>query len=394
MEKFLINLKRLINRDNKVLIAVSGGIDSMVMFAMFCDFFKNDLTKIAVVHCNFKLRGKDSDEDENFVKEISKELGVKYFVKCFDVKKYEKEHHVSTEMAARELRYAYFDELMLKENYDFTAIAHHSDDQIETFFINLLRGSGYRGLRGMLPQNGKYIRPMLEFSRKEIENFAKKHKISYRNDFTNFENIYQRNKIRNQLLPLLESISPSAKKSILKTMSNLASLENSGQETVNELLKFGFNSAQIKKIETTKRTGAEFKSKTSRALIDRGKIIIDNIETSSANSQEELKFTLLNPDSIDLHQPSNIALLDNYKIKHFLSIRKAQTGDKFIPFGMNRWKRLSRFFIDEKMSKFDKEQQSLLCCGDDIVWVIGKRIDNRYAVSQETKQILKIEVAN
>ncbi|GHV34291.1 tRNA(Ile)-lysidine synthase [Bacteroidia bacterium] len=397
MVKFQSNLKKLIRYDSKILLAVSGGIDSMAMLDMFCDFFKNDLTKIAVVHCNFKLRGKDSDEDEQFVKQISNKLGVKCFTKCFDVKKYEKEQHISTEMAARALRYAYFDELMLNENYDFTALAHHSDDQIETFFLNLLRGSGYKGLRGMLPKNGQYIRPMLDFSRKEIENFVQKRSIQYRNDRTNSENIYQRNKIRNQLLPLLEEISSSAKKSILKTMSHLASLENGNQDVINELLKAGFNSAQIKQIETNKRTGAEFISPKCRLLINRGERLLQNTDQneSSLCRQEklpQLQFSFLTQKNLDLHQPPNVALLDNDKMKHPLTIRKAQIGDKFVPFGMKRWKRLSRFFIDEKISKFDKEQQYLLCCGDDIVWVIGKRIDNRYSVSPETQNILKVEL--
>ncbi|MDR2511814.1 MAG: tRNA lysidine(34) synthetase TilS [Bacteroidales bacterium] len=405
MVKFQTNLNKLIRSDSRILLAVSGGVDSMVMLNMFCDFFKNELTKIAVVHCNFKLRGKDSDEDERFVKKMSKELGVKCFAKCFDVKKHEKERHISTEMAARELRYAYFGELMLNENYDFTALAHHSDDQIETFFLNLLRGSGYKGLRGMLPKNGKYIRPMLDFSRKEIENFAQKWHIQYRNDHTNFENIYQRNKIRNQLIPLLEEISPSAKKSILKTMSNLASLENGSQDMVNELLKAGFNSAQIKQIETNERSGAEFISPKCRLVINRGERLLQNIgrhnsshkqdiaeNISSSEQSTQLQFSFLTQKNIDLHQPPTIALLDNDKIKHPLSIRKTQIGDKFIPFGMQQWKRLSRFFIDEKMSKFDKEQQNLLCCGDDIIWIIGKRIDNRYSVSPETSNILKVEL--
>ena len=224
-----INRYHLIAESDKIILALSGGIDSMVL----ADLLLKAKVEFVAAHCNFHLRGEESDGDENFVRGFAERNGIQCFVKHFDTEQYAAEQGVSIEMAARDLRYAWFEELRQQLNYDKIAVAHHADDQAETFFINLLRGAGLRGLKGMQPQNGAIIRPMLWASREQIRQYAAENQITWREDYTNAETVYLRNKIRNQLLPIFDQLHPEARQGLYKSLEHLAS-EN---ELYRELLK-------------------------------------------------------------------------------------------------------------------------------------------------------------
>ena len=224
-----INRYNLIDEGDKLILALSGGVDSMVL----ADLLLKLKVEFVVAHCNFHLRGKESDGDEKFVRDYAERNGIQCFVKHYETEKYAAEQGISIEMAARDLRYAWFEQLRQQLGYDKIAVAHHADDQAETFFINLLRGAGLRGLKGMLPQNGVIIRPLLWASREQIRQYAVENQILWREDHTNAESVYLRNKIRNQLLPVFDELKPEARQGLYKSLEYLAS-EN---ELYRELLK-------------------------------------------------------------------------------------------------------------------------------------------------------------
>ena len=224
-----INRYNLIAEGDRLVLALSGGIDSMVL----ADLLLKSKEQFVAAHCNFHLRGEEFDGDEKFVREYAEKNGIQCFVKHFDTEQYATEQGISIEMAARDLRYAWFEELRQQLSYDKIAVAHHADDQAETFFINLLRGAGLRGLKGMQPQNGVIIRPLLWASREQIHQYAVENQILWREDHTNAETIYLRNKIRNQLLPVFDELHPEARQGLYKSLEHLAS-EN---DLYRELLK-------------------------------------------------------------------------------------------------------------------------------------------------------------
>ena len=272
--------------DGRIILALSGGIDSMVL----ADLLLKAKTDFVIAHCNFHLRGEESDGDEQFVREYAEKNGLTLYVNQFDTTGYAKEHGVSIEMAARELRYAWFEELRQELNYDFIAVAHHADDQLETFFINLLRGAGIRGLKGMQPVNGHVVRPLLDVSREEIHQYAAEHHLKWREDHTNAETQFLRNKIRHELLPVIDGISKEGRASILKSISHLASENELYRELVEEKLSnglsgkgiseqllfewlrdYGFNSDQVHFIyeALNGQSGTTFFSPTHRVTIER-----------------------------------------------------------------------------------------------------------------------------
>jgi tRNA(Ile)-lysidine synthase len=265
----------LVEPSNRVLVAVSGGLDSIVLLNLLVKYGMNDL---AVVHCNFQLRGKDSDDDEKFVKNLAKSYKLPFYCKAFDTKTEQKKSKQSVQMTARNLRYAYFSELLKKENYDYVAVAHHADDQIETFFINLLRSAGVKGLRGMLPKREQIIRPLLKFSRQDLENYAVENSLKYREDTSNSDDYYLRNNIRHHLIPCLETLDKSAKASILQTMENLQNLETQSLQNLEILQNCGFSATQIRSIKQTigGQSGKQFLSKTHRAVTHNGQLLIEN----------------------------------------------------------------------------------------------------------------------
>ncbi len=437
--KYIIRNK-LFSPSDKTILAVSGGIDSMAM----CELFNKSGFLFSIAHCNFGLREKESDEDEIFVKEIAKNLEVDFYCKKFDTKKYASDKGISIQMAARELRFNWFNDL-LKNNspiYKYIATAHHLDDQTETFFINLIRGTGISGLHGILPKQGNIIRPLMFARRKDIEAFVVDNNLLFREDSSNKSDKYIRNKIRHKLLPLITEINPEFEKLIKKDIENFKETEQifkheiSRQKkrilkekngityySISELLKlsplrtylyeflksFGFNISIIEDIinSINNISGKEFYSSTHRLLKDRESLIITPIFKTKRDaifyiSEEDnivtkpIKLTIKKIQynkEIQLRSSSNIAMLDFEKLKFPLSIRKWRKGDYFYPFGSNSKKKLSDFFIDNKFSIIEKEASWFLCSEDIIVWLIGHRIDNRFRVTNKTKHLLKIEAS-
>lgn len=422
----------------KVILALSGGIDSMVL----ADLLLKAKADFVLAHCNFHLRDEESDGDEQFVRDYAERNGIKIHVKQFDTVGYAKEHGISIEMAARELRYAWFEELRQQLGYDKIVVAHHADDQLETFFINLLRGAGIRGLKGMLPENGNIIRPLLNVSRAEIHQYAIENGIQWREDHTNAETQFLRNKIRHELLPVIDGISQEGRTSILKSISHLASENELYRELVREklsqmvaslrgadsvgdvsLLKghpygmpqtnsplstfhfqllfewlrdYGFNTDQVHFIYDALRNGqpgTSFFSPTHRVTIERDGLELTSICKKNDNSIE-LSYQRIEKDaSFEINKSPEVAQLDYDKLTFPFNLRKWQAGDRFHPFGMKGSKLLSDFFVDQKMTTRQKEECYVLTNADgQIVWVVGKRIDDRFKVTEKTKSILKVQI--
>lgn len=408
----------------KLILALSGGIDSMVL----ADLLLRAKVDFVAAHCNFHLRGEESDGDERFVKEFAEKNGLTIYVKHFDTVQYATEHGVSIEMAARDLRYSWFEELRQQLNYDYIAVAHHADDQLETFFINLLRGAGIRGLKGMRPVNGNIIRPLLDVSREEIHQYAMDNGIQWREDHTNAETQFLRNKIRHELLPVIDSISKAGRNAVLKSIGHLAS-EN---ELYRELLKkemtqmvardgkgqrlqlctsqfspltshllfewlrdYGFNSDQVHFIYEAMngQPGTAFFSSTHRVTVER-----DGLELTPICQQNEalleLSYQQVEKDAdFTIDHSQQVAQLDYDKLTFPLQIRKWKVGDRFHPLGMKGSKLLSDFFVDQKMTTRQKEECLVLTtANDEIVWVVGRRIDDYYKVTDKTKTVLIVRM--
>lgn len=392
----------------KYILALSGGIDSMVL----ADMLLQAKAEFVLAHCNFHLRGEESDGDEQFVRDYASRNGLTIYVKQFDTLDYAKDHGISIEMAARELRYVWFEELRQQLSYDYIAVAHHADDQLETFFINLLRGAGIRGLKGMQPVNGHIIRPLLNISRAEIQQYAEEHHLQWREDHTNAETLYLRNKIRHELLPVIDSISKEGRGSILKSMSHLASENELYRELVKEKLMqevtkdiseqllfewlrdYGFNSDQVHFIHEALKNGqpgTSFFSPTHRVTIERDGLELKPI-CQQVNINIELTYQQLKNDAnFEMDKSPEVAQLDYDKLTFPLQLRKWQAGDRFHPLGMHGSKLLSDFFVDQKMTTRQKEEcQVLTTANDEIVWVVGRRIDDRFKVTDQTKTILVV----
>ena len=408
----------------KLILALSGGIDSMVL----ADMLLQSKADFVLAHCNFHLRGEESDDDEKFVRDYAERKGLTLYVKQFDTLNYAEEHKLSIEMAARELRYAWFEELRQQLNYDFIAVAHHADDQLETFFINLLRGAGIRGLKGMRPVNGNIIRPLLDVSREEIHQYAMDNGIQWREDHTNAETQFLRNKIRHELLPVIDSISKEGRNAVLKSIGHLAS-EN---ELYRELLKkemtqmvardgkgqrlqlctsqfspltshllfewlrdYGFNEDQVHFIYEAMngQPGTAFFSSTHRVTVER-----DGLELTPICQQNEalleLSYQQVEKDAdFTIDHSQQVAQLDYDKLTFPLQIRKWKVGDRFHPLGMKGSKLLSDFFVDQKMTTRQKEECLVLTtANDEIVWVVGRRIDDYYKVTDKTKTVLIVRM--
>jgi tRNA(Ile)-lysidine synthase len=400
VKSFSSHFSKMVKPTDRILVAVSGGLDSIVLLDLLK---KHSLNDLAIVHCNFQLRGKDSDEDEKFVKKLAKSYKLPIFCKRFDTFFEQKKLKNSIQMVARDLRYDYFSELLKKENYAYVAVAHHADDQIETFFINLLRGSGVKGLRGMLPKRDQIIRPLLNFFRQDLEHYAKKNNLEYREDISNSDDYYLRNNIRHHLIPCLKTVDKSAKKSILQSMENLQDLESQSLQDLETLQNCGFSATQIRNIQKTvdKQSGKQFLSKTHRAVTHNGQLIVEpsrSLREPQGTVAEVLeattcyKINIVDIENFTLNTNPNIAQLDFDKLKFPLTLRRWKSGDFFIPFGQKGKQKLSDFFINQKLSRFEKERVWLLCSGDDIAWIIGHRIDNRYKISSKTKRVLVVEI--
>ena len=442
-KKYIV-AEHLFDLQKKQLLAVSGGVDSMVLL----ELMRLMKCKFAVAHCNFALRAQDSDADEDLVKNYCAQHQIQFFVKRFQTKKVAEEKHISIQMAARKLRYEWFDELVKINHFQKIITAHHLDDQVETFLINLIRASGLNGLSGMPISTNKLARPLIPFKKEEIYRFAKDEKVSYREDLSNEDDKYLRNKIRLNIVPQFQELNPNftesvqqsisyiteAKKivgEVLKNFIQSAVTEKENQKIIDfkklqnspspalilfELIKpFGFNSDQINSIlqPNPKQSGRQFYSESHVLLINRDEIILK--EKAPHIYTDKNTFHQLDSDCLklkDLHTENEVfkaeiiskselkkfpdgkfkAVFDADKIQQPLEICNWKEGDKFQPFGMEGFKKLSDFFIDEKLSLFEKEKVKVLKSNGQIVWLIGYRIDNRYRVKNESKHIWQIEI--
>lgn len=419
--KQYIEHERLISPKKKVLIALSGGADSVALLRLLQSMEYN----CEAAHCNFHLRGLESDKDEAFVRSLCQRLNIPLHTTHFDTEQYASENKISIEMAARELRYEWFTKIKKESKATAIAVAHHKDDSVETVLLNLIRGTGLNGLLGIHPRNGDIVRPLLCVNREEIIHYLQQIGQDYVTDSTNLQDEYTRNKIRLNLLPLMQEINPSVKQSIFDTSNNLnevALLYNKGieegkQRVLNEdgicinallnepspeallfeiLYPLGFNTTQTENIFSTLsgQSGKQFSSKGWRVIKDRRWLLIEK-ETNEKESMlpnlfigKEQEYT---PEFI-IPKEKDIACLDADKLTEALTVRKWQTGDRFIPFGMKGKKLISDYLTDKKFSLSQKENQWLLCCGEQIVWLIGERIDNRFRIDNQTRKIIIISL--
>jgi len=416
----------------KLLLAISGGLDSMVAASILQKLGYN----ITLAHCNFKLREQDADLDEQFVKDWSIKNKVNCFITHFNTRKYAQSKNLSIEMAARNLRYKWFNELLIDNNLNYIITAHHADDNFETTLFNLTRGTGFKGLLGIPKQNGKIIRPFLPFLRQEIKNYAIKNKISWREDKSNTSIIYSRNKIRHQVIPVLKTLNPNLISSYNKSLKHLRLLEailkthidtikkdvlitlpdKVVQLDINKLLKhshpksylyellkdYGFTAwIDIEKLISA-QTGKQIYSKTHRIIKNRNLCLISplkqiedeqfeikNLNKGLQKFQIKLIFTEVKCADYK-NKNKQVVFVDANKIKTPLIVRKWQKGDYFYPLGMINKKKLSDFFKDQKLSLLEKENTWLLCQKNNIIWVIGQRLSNAFKVTNNTTKIIKI----
>lgn len=419
-------------KDSKLLVAVSGGIDSIVLV----HFLKQLDYDVAIAHCNFGLRGEESDGDEEFIKSYASENNIEIFVTRFDTMSFAADNKLSIQVAARQLRYIWFDQLLEENNLNYLLTAHHLDDNIETFLINFTRGTGLEGLTGIPQQNGNVVRPLLPFTRKEIENYALENNITWREDSSNTSDKYLRNKLRHDIVPALKSLNPSFADSFLQTLNNLqqsASLthdaailmyqqvvsEKEGQKHIDiEQIKrlpnykaylyqwlspFGFTSWDDIYNLTDVQSGKQVLAPGYRLLKDRAVLILEplkpadkeiyEIQQGTTVINEPLAIKLELSDVISPDSTKNTIFVNNNLIKFPLFVRKWQEGDYFCPLGMNgQKKKVSKFFKDEKMSLSEKENTWILCSDNEIIWIIGRRADDRFKIRDTTDTILKIEV--
>ena len=420
-----ITEKSLFSREDKLILGISGGADSVCLMHVFLELGYS----FELAHCNFNLRGEESDADEYFVQELAKKYQLKIHVKQFDTLVYAAENKISVQMAARDLRYAWFDKLLIKSSAKYLAIAHHANDDVETFFINLVRGSGLKGFLGIKEKSNTIVRPLLSVSRLEIEKNLKDRGLVFREDSSNTSMKYSRNKIRHELIPLLVELNPSIQQTIkdeMRILDGVAQIYASKVEEVRknltqekngvvqleisallalkpvdsylyELLSpYGFNNMGAISKALQGQSGKQFFSSTHQLVVDRENIFISHLNKENEVFEITDKTTsLVLPLAIDFKvtadktiiYDNNIAQLDVEKLKFPLTLRKWKEGDKFMPLGMKKFKKLSDFFIDSKFSIIDKQEQWLLCSGIHIVWVLGCRIDERYKIEGNTKKV-------
>ena len=428
-----ITKHQLISKGDVILIGVSGGRDSVVLCELF---FQADIA-FAIAHCNFNLRGDESDQDEIFAKNLAENYAVKLHKKSCDTKAYALENGISIQMAARDLRFSWFKELIEKNGYTSYATAHHQDDAVETYLINQIRGTGIARLHGILPKIGQLIHPLLFASREDIDIFVKQNHLSFREDGSNSSTKYMRNKIRHQLIPLLAEINPQINQVLSDNMQRIASVEEIYQLKIEECRKefshqmdgqvriqvqefmqqdfaptllfelikeYGFNYTQAKQVLETDEesmSGSLYFSGSHRMLRDRQYLIIEENkiaeveqfeiaeETLSINSPIQLLIEKSN--RLKIIPKPNIAQLDINKLVFPLQLRHWEKGDFFYPLGMKgRKKLLSDFFIDQKLSLFEKENVWLLCSNEQIVWIVSYRLDDRFKITETTTEVYQL----
>ena len=442
-----ISKHSLLSHDALHLVALSGGADSVALLRILRDLDY----KIEAAHCNFHLRGAESDRDEAFVRQLCDSLGIKLHLIHFDTETYASVHQVSIEMAARELRYGYFRSLCKDIGAETVCVAHHRDDAVETFLMNLLRGSGIHGLTGIRPKNGQIVRPLLCVGRQDILDYLHSIGQDYVTDSSNLESIVLRNKLRLQVLPLLKQLNPKAVENIDKTANYLREAEkvynayfaadpDRGQVPVrnnpaqmadrylspvripiDEITKqpsaecflhewlspYGFNASQIAQIldDLTGESGREFLSATHTLLIDRSQLVLEPKQTEikplhipeagNYRFSPEILFSVKLTDDISISKSEECATLDAANIQFPLTVRQVVSGDAFCPFGMEGRKLVSDFLTDRKISLLEKRRQLVVTAANgDIIWLVGQRTDHRYRITASTRQVLSITLTH
>jgi len=430
-----IKSNNLCDLNGKIICAVSGGVDSMVMAYILHKLELN----IIIATCNFNLRDEESDKDQQLVEQFCLKNNISFRTISFDTKKYAKEKKLSIQMAARELRYNWFLNLLKAEKADYIAIAHNLNDSIETFFINLSRGTGIKGLTGIKNKNGHIIRPLLFANRDDIYNFAQKENVPFREDATNAETKYYRNYIRHKIIPLFQELNNSSFKNFENTIANIQNVEeyyrtqitstidnlviktNSSEyidiQTIlshnnNKLIIFewlnpkGFNKDQINNIELSIKKGDSgkiFYSDNYKLYRESDKLLLEplkedvneNIKIVIENINSKIQgynISIINIDKdFKISNDKNTAQLDFEKIIFPLTISEWKKGDKFQPLGMNNNKLVSDFITDLKIPSRNKHNILTLKSEEEILWIVGYRIDNRYRITENTKTILQIK---
>lgn len=417
---------------SRLLLAISGGLDSVVLTHL-CHQLK---LKVSLAHCNFNLRGVESDADEEFVLALADDLKLDVFIESFETETYAKVQGISIQMAARELRYSWFFELAEQLDFDYILTAHHADDNLETFLINLTRGTGLEGLIGIPEVSDKIVRPLLPFSRESLETYAQMEHIEWREDASNASTKYLRNKLRHDIIPTLKQMNPQLLQNFQTTISNLQDSQDLIDDAVVKIQKkivtvdddqIKLDIKKLKKLSNPKaylyqllkdfnftawddvvnllnaQTGKQVFSPTHRLLKDREFLLLsesnsesDDHPISVQNEDKEIttpfgRLTFNEVDAIS-KTSKNTIYIDADQLNFPLSIRNWQEGDLFYPIGMKGKKKLSKYFKDEKLSLIDKENVWILFSGEDVVWIIGRRPDERFKVTGNTKTILKIEV--
>lgn len=428
-----IESQKLFKPSQRILIGISGGRDSVCLALIL----KALGYPIGLAHCNFKLRAEEAYQDEAFVIEFAKNQGLELFNIQFETAAYADLHKISIQMAARDLRYNWFEKIRTEQNFDYIGIAHNRDDVVETFFINLLRGTGVEGLTGIKAKKDNIVRPLLNISREEINQYIDEQKINFREDSTNASTKYIRNQLRHKVIPELRSISDQFDKTMIDNISRFQQTQHVYQNEIAfkksklfahlsdrviinierliqlkplstylyEFMKpYGFTTGTISDIEDALNgpSGKQFYSKTHQITKDRDELILTELKqtdpkefffnksTKSIDQPMSLKMETIKNENYKIPRSSKIAVLDLDKLSFPLLLRPWKHGDFFMPLGMNRIKKLSNFFIDSKVSIIDKSKTYILQSKNDIVWVVGQRIDDRYKISESTKNILQI----
>ena len=427
--------ERLFSPGSRLLLAVSGGVDSMVMAWLF----REAGISHAIAHCNFSLRGEESDGDEAFVAEYALKNNIVLFRKKFDTLGHAASRKISVQMAARDLRYGWFGSVVTREGYDAVAVAHNLNDNVETFLINLMRGTGLSGLTGMEQHRNNVIRPLLFASRDEVTAFASENRIDYREDSSNKEVKYTRNRIRHMVIPEMKKVYPGVLNAITDTMSHLSSASEIIDTYIDRLIenifrpghdgleadisaltslkpsvphlyeifrRFGISPKQTDEVISLlgSQTGKYMFTSTHRLLNDRGKLIVT---VRSEEEPPEYLFSSIDEMRIsglftDLHingpsaEPLPVtpltASLDLDRITFPVTVRHWEPGDRFMPLGMKNMKKISDFLIDQKVPVTVKEKVLLLVSNGEVMWVMGYRIDDRFRVTIQTERILVLTV--
>ncbi|MBP6611332.1 MAG: tRNA lysidine(34) synthetase TilS [Paludibacter sp.] len=431
IEKY-IEKHQLLKTNATVVVGVSGGADSVALLHILMKLGYN----CVVAHCNFTLRAAESDRDEDFVTQLAASWSLPLFKVKFDTLNYAKAQKISIEMAARDLRYNWFSQLLIDQKADAIAVAHHSDDNVETLLMNLTRGVGLHGLTGIPKRNNQVVRPLLCLSRAEILVYLQKNDLSFVTDSSNAENEYTRNKFRNQLIPLFETINPSFKSALNETSERMLEAELIYKEHIQDLISkisysvehelwidkqklhtysykktllyellanYKFSNDTINRLSDLDQTqpGAVFYSETHLLLNDRTHFIVSPRNQTDKNSYLITKEGINSPIIITIKERINdgnirksplVATVDASKLCFPLTLRRWNEADSFIPFGMKGRKKLSDFFIDQKMNRLQKENCWLITSNNQIVWIVGYRADNQFRADETVRNLIELEL--